>query len=97
MGKVVQSISNDQWTRKDGKTGPSVDTGAFKLSVVRDSNMTKPLQSLIQSNSKYAKWLEYGTSPRAKLYSGPRKHFRNTTAKNKQNIINIVKKAIANI
>ena len=67
----------------------SVDTGRFLNSV--DISLSKD-QAIVFSDVEYAKHLEYGTSR-----IRPRKHFRNSLARNKAQIIELMKNDIKNI
>src|SRR3990167_4614116 len=64
----------------------SVDTGRFLNSI--DISVTNK-QGKVFTNIPYSKHLEYGTS-RIK----PRRHFRNSLARNKQEIKEIIKKEL---
>ena len=94
-GHIKQDIASEQWSRKDGSTGPSVDTGDFMNSIV--TNASVPWQATVSSDSPYAKWLEYGTSTRAKLFSGPRRHFGRSIDQRKPYILKAIKEATIKI
>ena len=47
--------------KQDIASYPSVDTGRFLGSI--ESDLSKPLQASVFTRVKYAKFLEYGTSP----------------------------------
>lgn len=79
-----------KYQRKNGE-GPglvenSVDTGRF-LGSIKGKSFKR--YGIVYSNLKYAKSLEYGTSK-----IKPRRHFRNTLARNQDNIKNIVRLGI---
>lgn len=65
----------------------SVDTGRFMQSV--STSHIGLLQSSVESNVEYAKFLEYGTSKIA-----PRYHFRNTAARSREKVISEIKNAV---
>ena len=95
-GHVKRDIAKKQWSRKDGTRGPSVDTGAFLNSVF--TNNSKPMVSIVSSDDiKYAPYLEYGTSTRAKLFSGPRHHFKRSMLQRKPAIVKAITKATIKI
>ena len=63
---------------------PSVLTGNFANSITIDK--IKDLVYKVYTNVEYAQFLEYGT-----VYMTPRSHFRNSLARNRQKIIDIIK------
>lgn len=63
----------------------SVDTGRFLNSI---SFQVKEGQAIVFTDVPYAKFLEYGTSN-----IEARNHFRNSVARNKEEVIEILKKA----
>ena len=62
----------------------SVDTGNFGNSI-QLSKIDK-LKYKVFTDVEYAKFLEYGT-----IYIAPRMHFRNSLARNRQKVIDIIK------
>lgn len=83
QGKIKESIAR-------GTNAPvTVDTGRFLNSV--DVSTSKD-EGVVFSEVPYAKFIEYGTS---RMKSRP--HFRNTAAKEKHKVEDIINKAIKNI
>lgn len=84
VGEVKQSIAGNRAEPQ------SVDTGRFLNSV----SLKRPnrLTAVIESNVKYAKYLEFGTS-RIKA----RKHFNNSLNNNRKKIKDFLQKALPRI
>jgi len=80
-GEIKQSIAGRRVEHK------SVDTGTLLRSILTDN--TNRLRSIVSTNVKYAKYIEYGTT---RIHA--RMHFRNSKARNEQKIINMVKDRI---
>lgn len=83
VSEVVESIAGHR------AEPTSVDTSRFKNSVPIDSDMTKPMVSIIKSDIPYAKHLEFGTTR-----ISPRRHFRNSRDRNRVRVQEIVQKNI---
>lgn len=83
QNEVKESIAG----RKSEPT--SVDTGQFMRTV--DFNVGKA-SAVIFSPMEYAKYLEYGTRR-----ISPRSHFRNTKAREKNKVVQIMRKEIKKI
>lgn len=83
QGEVKLSIAG----HKDEPT--SVDTGRFLNSV--EFMATKDAAAIF-SDIPYAKFLEHGTSK-----TGARKHFGNSKDRNKNKVINMIKKGLRSI
>lgn len=84
QGEVKQSIAGRKAEPR------SVDTGRYLGSV--DTKIISKKEAAVFSKIPYAKTLEFGTSKR-----GPRKHFRNSKDRNKQNIQRIFEATIKGI
>ncbi|RLG00041.1 MAG: hypothetical protein DRN49_03540 [Thaumarchaeota archaeon] len=85
QGEVKLSIAG--WKKEPR----SVDTGRFLDSVETDNS--KFLESIVLSKVHYAKYLEYGTSK----IKPPRRHFRNSKARNEKKILGFVKEAVKKV
>lgn len=79
--EVQESIIGNRAEQK------SVDTGNFGNSIQVDK--IDKLKYRVFTNVDYAKYLEYGT-----IYIQPRSHFRNSLARNRQKVIDIIKQKV---
>lgn len=105
-GRLVETAVKDDMTKSGpwriiprqvakGKIrGPivtdSVDTGILRASV---SHKVKGLTAEIFSNLEYAHAIEFGSQGTG---TKPRRHFRTALAKQKENVINIIKNSLKN-
>ena len=78
QGEIQESIVGNRFEPK------SVDTGNFGNSITVEK--IKDLVYSVETDVEYAIFLEYGT-----VYISPRMHFRNSLARNRQAIIDIIK------
>ena len=83
-GEVKQSLSGNRAEHK------RVDTGRLRGSV--KGVVPKRGVGVVATNVKYGKFIEYGTS---KLKAG--RHFRNSIARNRQKVIEYIRKAVKKV
>ncbi len=84
---MIAEVSDSIAGRK--QESASVDTGRFLGSI---EGRTSGFTATIISNVEYAKFLEFGTSK-----ISPRRHFRNSLSRNRNNIIKIFSSRIKRI